>query len=234
MFTINIKKTLFAFTLLGCMLCMAPYVHAQNDSIPAEEEETELSTGKVPFLRSLSIYADLGKPAASWLDTESKLEGGIQVSLGNGIVAEAAYGQAELRPEQVVENGSYYADGSYLRFGAGYQWIIKETNLIQLMANYGMSTFDDGGSVLIVSEVWDDYTASYSRNDLSATWAEIAMLTETQVIRSVYAGMALRLRYLIDTDDFEGFPVRAIPGYGFAFNTTTPALNIYIRFRLPE
>ncbi|MGB5979721.1 MAG: DUF6048 family protein [Cyclobacteriaceae bacterium] len=222
------------YGLLALLLCAPLLVLAQNDSIPSDDEEKELSTGHVPFLRSVSLYADIGKPAAMWLDTEKKLEGGVQLTTGYGIALEGVYGTAELQPQQAVENGTYYSDGSYLRFSAGYQWVIKETNRIQLMAGYGMSRFNDGGSILIRSEVWDDYEESYSRQDLSASWAEVAFLTETQVVTHVYAGLALRLRYLIETDDFTDFPVRAVPGYGFAYNTTTPAFNLFVRFRFPE
>jgi hypothetical protein len=222
------------YKLLVLLTLLSLQAVAQNDSIPAEDEKEQLSTGYIPFLRSLSVYADIGKPAMLWLDTEMKLEGGLQVTSGYGIALEAAYGIAELRPEQVVENGTYYSDGSYLRFSLGYQWIIKETNRIQLMGGYGLSSFDDGGTVVVRSEVWDDYEAAYTRQNLSASWAELALLTESRVASSVYAGMALRLRYLIDTDDFSEFPVRAVPGYGFAFNTTTPAFNLFVRFRLPE
>lgn len=221
---------------LVCLLILVSLpATAQNDSIPAEDkEEKQLSTGYVPFLRSVSVYADIGKPALMWLDTEQKLEGGLQVTSGYGIALEATYGVAELRPEQVVENGTYYADGSYMRFSLGYQWVIKETNRIQLMGGYGMSRFDDGGTVVVRSEVWDDYEAEYARQDLSASWAELTMLTESQVVPSVYVGLALRLRYLIETDDFSDFPVQSVPGYGFAFNTTTPAFNLFVRLRLPK
>jgi hypothetical protein len=92
------------------------------------------------------------------------------------------------------------------------------------------------------SDYWPEYQDGFGSKDVTASWAEIVLGTETYLKLGAKAkssgksrlliGWNARLRIITDFENREEPPIYAIPGYGRTFNNVAAALNFYIKFRL--
>ena len=85
---------------------------------------------------------------------------------------------------------------------------------------------------IIQSTIWDDFDESFKRTNLTATWFEIVMITEKHMSNNLALGAKIRFRHLTNFINEYNPEVIAIPGYGKAFNSNVPAVNLYIKYRL--
>jgi hypothetical protein len=71
------------------------------------------------------------------------------------------------------------------------------------------------------------------REDLEANWVELILGSESSVKGNLYFGFTFRMRFLIQSDNFEPFEVYFVPGYGRTFDNFVPALNLYVKYFIP-
>ncbi len=221
---------------------------ADQDSVvvvlsPADSVISQDSLSKKSFLSGVEVKIDYGKLMTFWTAFESKYEVGLNVRLLERIVLVSEFGYAELNPLKAYDNALYYTvTGAYGRVGLDYYTAYNPGNFYYAGLRYGASNFNDEGRFLIESEYWDDYEDGFGSDDISASWIELVIGTETYLkigkqgkLKStspLLLGWSARLRILTDFVNREEPRIYSIPGYGRTFNNITPALNFYVKYRL--
>ena len=194
------------------------------------------------FLSGLELALDYGKLLTLWTSFESKYEAGINLRFFERIVFAGELGYAELNPLKAYDNALYYTvRGSYVRLGLDYYTSYDPKSFYYAGLRYGMSVFEDEGQFLIDSEFWEDYQEGFGSADITATWFEFVLGTETYLKLGksktespksrFLLGWKLRLRVLMDFENREEPRIYSIPGYGRTFNETVPVLNLYVKYR---
>lgn len=194
------------------------------------------------FISGVELALDYGKMLTLWTNFESKYEGGINIRFYERIVLAGEFGYAELNPLKAYDNALYYTvKGSYARLGIDYYTSYDPKSFYYAGLRYGMSMFEDDGMFLIDSDYWEDYEEGFGSKDISASWAEIIIGTETYLKLSkknkdnpkskLLFGWKFRLRILMDFENRDEPRIYSIPGYGRTFDQIAPALNFYIKYR---
>jgi hypothetical protein len=200
------------------------------------------SLAKKKFMSGVELVVDYGKLMTLWTKFESKYEAGVNVRFFERIVLAGEFGYDELNPLKAYDNALYYTvKGSYARLGLDYYTSYDPKSFYYAGVRYGMSMFEDEGEFLIGSEYWEDFGEKFGSQDITATWAEIIIGTETYLKigkknpdnpRSKFLlGWKFRIRILMDFENREEPRIYSIPGYGRTFDKSVPALNFYIKYR---
>ena len=189
---------------------------------------------KAPFFSGVDLMFDYGKLVGLIVDYESKFEGGAGLVFADRLRLVGEYGQAELTPERAFRNVLNFAvEGTYIRFGADYLIPLQnDQHTFYIGVRYALSTFDDRGEVQILSDVHNDFVETFNRQDQDADWIELVLGTKTEVRPNLYLGLRFRYRRLGQFDNNNSIPVYAIPGYGRTADSSVPAGNLYIQYRL--
>jgi hypothetical protein len=222
-----------------------PVLAQEADSVATDTltaVEQEISSSK-PL--SASIYVDYGKLLTVWTDFETKFEGGISLLFFEHIDLNLEYGYGKLKPNDAYLNGTYSATGNYIRLGASYLFVVDPKNQIAFGGKYGLSSFEDSGSINIQgsSGLTEPYYREYSRNSLNANWWELIIASDTKLVLNrknleskmndlIRAGVQFRYRILQDYDKQNPPDIYTIPGYGKPVNRRFPAINLYVKIKL--
>ncbi len=214
------------------------------DSSQAVEPSLSDSTAiRKKFLSGVELAIDYGKLLLLWTDFESKYEAGLNLRFYERYVLAVEAGTSELNPLKAYDNALYYTvNGSYARVGLDYYTAYDPKSFYYAGFRYGMSMFEDEGKFNIGSEFWEDYQQGFGSKDITATWAEIVLGTETYLKFSkkknadptskFLLGWKFRLRVLMDFENRELLRIYSIPGYGRTFDNVVPAVNFYVKYRI--
>ncbi len=195
------------------------------------------------FLSGVELAVDYGKLLMLWTDFESKYEAGLNLRFYEQYVLAAEFGMSELNPLKAYDNTvKYTVKGSYARLGLDYYTSYNPTSFYYGGFRYGVSSFEDEGIFLLDSEYWEDYQEGFGSKDITASWVEIILGTETYLKFSkkkdedptskLLLGWKFRLRFLMDFENREVLRIYSIPGYGRTFDNVVPAVNFYIKYRI--
>lgn len=196
---------------------------AQQDSIPPAKN---LST-----MEGLGVWIDYGKLLTMPTSFETKWQIGIDYSFKNRFMPFISLGQTKFTPEKAHNNLDYESEGWYVNGGITYKLPIDGKSILYLGGAYGISRYKESGVYYMESSLFDDFVSSYSRSDLTASWASLVIGSEKQLGTGNWkVGGLFSLRMMIQYDEFEPIDSYAIPGYGRSFNNTVPALNLYIKY----
>lgn len=225
---------IFKGFLLVMALCRLSFGQEISDSLKTSSKDTVLLSDTVshPVIRRLEFSLDYLKLASLALKTENKGELGLGIitGLNLGLIIEGGY--SEKMPEAFYTNADYRVSGYYGRVGLSYHYAYDPGTNFFVGAKYGMSRYQDRATYVIQSSLWDDYTGSFERSDLTGQWVEIIAGSESRFKGHLYLGFIFRFRALVKYDDFSPFNVYAIPGYGRTMDKTIPAVNLYIKYIL--
>jgi hypothetical protein len=177
------------------------------------------------------IAIDYGKLFTLPSDFEIKAEGAIGFSFKEKLQILVEVGYGKLTPQEAIKNGDYTSEGVYARGGIAYGGEIIPKSYVYLGVMYGLSEFEDGGTVLIESEPWEDFDGTFNRTDLSAEWIEFILITETEFRDNLFLGSKWRIRSLRVFEHEYDPIVYSIPGYGRSFDNSIPAINLYVKYR---
>ena len=199
----------------------------------------------VPGVSEVSILVDYGKTLGQFVNFEEKYEAAFAIVLRDKIQLIGEYGYASLTPKNNYKNADYESKGEYVRLGLSYFSRASVKNNISIGFRYAISSdFEHIGTYhLRAPEIDDnfqsgrlqrDYQESFGKSNLTATWYELVLQTETKLWKVIWAGMQFRFKYLrqpptISEDEID---VRSIPGYGLRTDQTVPAVNLYLKFRV--
>ncbi len=182
---------------------------------------------------SLGFALDYGKILTLPSKFETKAEVAFDITIMSKFQILVEIGYASLTPQDAINNGTYNSAGLYYRAGLTYGGEILPKNFLSFGVLYGLSNFEDSGTVLIKSTIWEDFNSTFERNDLTASWYEILIISEQRIRNNLALGVKFRWRNLTNfTNNYEP-EVLAIPGYGRTFNNSIPAVNLYVKFLLP-
>jgi hypothetical protein len=219
-------------------LLFATSVMAQDDEVPMDSVQQSTETEEVilnmPVLSSAAILFDYGKLIGLALDTETKYEMGAQIEFKNIFVILGEYGIAEITPKKSYQNANYLSSGTYYRLGVGYKKRLNKKNNLILSVRYGRSDFRDEAKMRVISPsgIYDDLTIPFKRDNLTATWYEVVLSSESRLWKGLYAGFHFRFRMLDKYQEQQPIDTYTIPGYGRTFDATVPALNLYVKYAL--
>ncbi len=216
-----------------------------NPDIQSDPIEVPDSLEKKQIISGVELSIDYGKIMTLWTDFESKYEAGINLRFYERIVMAAEFGYSELNPLNAYDNALYYTvKGTYARLGLDYYTAYNPTSFYFAGFRYGQSFFEDEGLFLLDSEYWEDYEEGFGSADITASWFEIVLGTETFLKigkkksedprRKLLIGWKFRLRILMDFENREEPRIYSIPGYGRTFDNSVPALNFYIKYRFGD
>jgi hypothetical protein len=231
-----------------CLICFTNTVKCQNkepltkiqrDSISIESTkrnvivEDTVSIQKGSFLNHLSLLLDYGKILALATDFESKNELGVELEFSNKFFLSTEFGRGEISPNDAYTNTNYKSKGNYFRFGFGYNGTLTDKSNMGLSVKYAESKFSDGGTIKIesTSGIFNSTADSFERTNLTAKWFEIVLHSESLIRTNLYAGFKFSIRRMFKYDNQFPIDVYTIPGYGRTFDKSTPALNLYIKYR---
>ena len=192
-------------------------------------------TTNYPFVSALSIYFDYPKLFSFFTEFENKAEIGLEAQVYGHLILRTELGRSRITPTNFYKNANYEVSGNYVRVGLGYTKAMGAKSRLNFGFNYGMSYFEDKGTIEIESPsgLFNGLEEDFERTDLQGDWFEVVFGTESHMGKNIYLGFIARLRVLNSYDSFEELDVFAIPGYGRTFDKSIPALNLYIKYRIP-
>ena len=112
----------------------------------AQDEEALLAADKERALVFVDLELDYGTLIARFTDFAQKTEAAIGIGYKERIRFMFAYGTGAVDPQQAILNGSYRAEGDWLRYGADYLLSIDQRNWLGLGIRFGSSSFSDRAS----------------------------------------------------------------------------------------
>ncbi|BDC98118.1 DUF6048 family protein [Persicobacter psychrovividus] len=198
---------------------------ARRDSLPITV---------LPPISNLELMVNYSDPILGLLNNGTRLEGGGAITFFEYFVATAEFGMQDfmLDGEAYKNVTNYHTNGQYYRFGADFKIPVKEKSSIRIGGRYGMSNFSDAGTATITGDLFDDYTKQFARNNLTATWYEVNISSETNLWKGMFMGFSFRYRKMLDFDNNYDIPVRYVSGFGFA-NESSLAFNLFLGYRIP-
>ena len=181
---------------------------------------------------SINIFVDYGKLLTLPFDFEEKYEGGVYLMFMRKWAVGAKGGKATLTPYRPYRNGDAEATGIY--YGGFIQYFLNIDLYSSLFigAGYNQAVFDDKITYTISDDIFGEKGYLQEHNDLTASWASIRLGSEQKLNKTFAVGGVIDLRIKTSFSQPEGIQPYAIPGYGKANNTTSPALNLYLKMSL--
>ncbi len=215
-------KQLFTY-FFSLTLSISPILSFAQDEHVEEQDKNKTSI-------RLGISVDYGKLFTIPSKFETKAEGGFDLIIKGKFQFLGEIGYADLNPQDAIKNGSYNSKGIYYRGGLAFGGEILPKNFLSLGVLYGFSNFEDSGTIVIRSTLWEDFDSTFDRKNISATWYEIVLITEQHIKNNIALGAKFRLRIFNNLDKDYIPEVLAVPGYGRTFNNSIPAFNLYVKF----
>jgi len=234
-------KQKFIFTsssilfILFCAFTLSIAQEVSTDDTVTEATDTVDTDGdgKAKSYNRFEISLDYLKLLTFVFPSETKLEAGLGFisKINIGVNVEVGYG--EKMPEDFYKNADYKVFGYYGRVGLSYYYPYNPGVNFIIGAKYAMSQYQDEATFSILSSLWDDFEGEFQRENLEANWVELILGSESSVKGNLYFGFTFRMRFLIESDNFEPFEVYFVPGYGRTFDNFVPALNLYVKYFIP-
>jgi len=224
----RLRHTLLYFTSI--LLLSTSILQAQEEVNEIEEvkdlQEKEATTDTISKVNNSQYYGlrigvDLSKPLRSLIDDDYS---GFEV-VGDFRIKKKYYLTAAIGSETRTSdrpNIENITEGSYIKAGFIYNaynnWF-GMNNLLYAGVSAGFSTFNQELESFIIStdnSVFPDDIIGDPRefNDLTATWLEVRVGLEAEVLKNVYLGINLQLKRSITATEPDGFTNLFIPGFG--------------------
>ncbi|OWP84306.1 hypothetical protein BWK59_06050 [Flavobacterium davisii] len=201
----------FSFSLLLFMLSLT-FIQAQektNDTIKKTERY------------GLRIGADVSKITRSIFDKNYQ---GLEL-VGDYRIGKKMYLAAEIGKEKKITEDkrlNFTTNGHYLKVGFDYNfyqnWLDME-DMVHLGLRYGISTFSqelNSYKIYNTTEYFsqaDPIVVNQKHDDLTAHWTEVVAGIKAKIFNNFYAGVSLRMNYLLSEKKPDNFNNLYIPGF---------------------
>ena len=177
----------------------------------------------------LRVGVDLSRPVLSFLDEDYT---GLEL-IGDYRLTEKLFIAGELGNEKRTDTegvGStalynYTTSGNYLKLGVDYNtygnWY-GEQNFVTIGGRYAFSTFSqtlnsyrifNSNRFFNPDEFTDLVTNPEEFSGLNASWLEFVLGMKAELFNNIYAGISVRLAYLVTNKIDDRFPNLWIPGF---------------------
>jgi hypothetical protein len=132
-------------------------------------------------------------------------------------------------------DATYSNDGNYWRVGADVNFLTKDPdkNMFFFGLRYGSSVFSEQMTIQKVDPVWGDISATFNNNNLNAHWFELTTGLRVKMLKIIWMGYTVRLKFALDTDSTVAMMPSDVPGYGRADASSYWGFNYQIFVRLP-
>lgn len=134
----------------------------------------------------------------------------------------------------------YSNKGSYLRFGADFNFMNKDpnNNIGFFGFRYATSSFEDqleyDTKQIIESEIgWPNTREKASNGSVKANWFELVTGMKIRVVKQLYMGFTARYKLFMDFEGATETRPYYIPGFGKNVKTSGFGFNYYVSYRLP-
>lgn len=212
---------------------LKPIKAATNDPLsPLDQlviKQYTLIPPYVPFVQEIAVGLDYGRLIMNaFTKTERGYEGSLGILFRKNIQLSGDLGYKKLTPKHSSSNKSKYeVEGLYGRIGLDYLTRYSARDNLYAGLRYGRGHFTNCTRP-------DDMGTKVINKDLTASWFELVVGSETQLFEKLglYAGLALRLGRLYDFKEFKPANNYVIPGYGRTTNKLMITLNLYIQYKL--
>lgn len=207
----------------------------EDEEKTEEEKQAADSLRKINLVKyAVQIVVDYGKLITLASDFESKYDAELGVTLFSRLNLSMEYGKGTLDPKKAYKNTEFYTiEGDYFRFGVDYIYPLNPENMLAIGGRYCMGTYSDSGNFIIGSLLWPEYQEGFGSENMEASWVELVVNSESMMLKNLFLGFKFRLRYMLEYDTREDIPVYSVPGYGRTFDKSVPAVNLYLKYRLP-
>jgi hypothetical protein len=124
--------------------------------------------------------------------------------------------------------------------GIDYRFAINPGNFIYLGGRFSQAKFNETIDYSSNNPIFGIYQDEISRSNLSASWVEFVVTSETQIKRLfkkelgdfLFTGFRFRTKYIVERESFSTIPTQMIAGFGSASNKFNIEFNLYLKFRL--
>lgn len=235
-----IFNTIFLLALLAAPVALAQELNNEPDTayvvadtIVAEVAAADTIPESTSFISGVGLGVDYLKLPTFFLNNETKYEGSFEIIFKNHYVVSLEAGHASYTSKRSYKNApDYEVRGNYARLGLDYTAEFNPQTNIYIGLRYARSQFEDHGIFIISNELFNERRETIDRTGLEAAWFEVVVGSEQQMGKNFFVGGTFRLRFLNDFENFEPIPVYNIPGFGRSHDSTVPALNLFVKYRI--
>lgn len=231
------------------LLLISISVSAQQVNIGSEEDRLKKTEGpiekvkvkepKIFFERDLKIGWDLSNLLASAVSSNiiSGIDFSIDYTLKKDFFATLEVGKNSYAESSDVMD--YFSEGSYFRLGFDSDRRKNKKDMSRDMfflgARYAFANFTQRiEKYQIISNYWPSVSEEEISFDNQAHWIEALTGFKVEVMKNIYLGLGLRLKFLIyQSGDETVKPAPFIPGFGKATGTIALGFNYSMYYNLP-
>ncbi len=189
----------------------------------------------------LRIGVDLSRPVLSFINEDyTGLEFVGDYRLTEKLFIAGEFGNEKRTDTEGIGSTALYnytTSGSYLKLGIDYNTYTNwygEQNFITIGGRYAVSSFNHTlnsfrifDSNNFFNEGFPDLVTSQEEFEgLNASWLEFVVGLKAELFKNIYAGISIRLAYLVTNKNDERFPNLWIPG----FNKVTDGSNFGVGY----
>jgi len=129
----------------------------------------------------------------------------------------------------------YSNEGNYWRVGADVNFLTKDPdkNMFFFGLRYGSSVFSEVMFFQKEDPVWGNYSIQLQNDDVKAHWFELTTGLRVKMLKFIWMGYTVRLKFALDTDASGPLLPSDVPGYGRADTSSFWGFNYQIFIRLP-
>jgi hypothetical protein len=132
-------------------------------------------------------------------------------------------------------DATYANNGNYWRVGADVNFLTKDPdkNMFFFGFRYGSSVFSEEMVIQKVDPVWGDISTTLTNSNVNAHWYEVTTGLRVKMLKIIWLGYTVRLKFALDTDTAQDMMPSDVPGYGRADAESYWGFNYQIFIRLP-
>jgi hypothetical protein len=132
-------------------------------------------------------------------------------------------------------DAAYSNDGTYWRVGADVNFLTKDPdkNMYFFGLRYGASVFSEEMVIQKVDPVWGDISTTLTNSNVHAHWFEATTGLRVKMLKIIWMGYTVRLKFALDTDNTDNMMSSDVPGYGRADAESYWGFNYQIFIRIP-
>jgi len=146
---------------------------------------------------------------------------------------EAGYSQIK----DQTELHDYYSSGNYFRLGFDYN-VIKykhrlDRNLFFVGARYGFTAYSHQADKIIIENGYGTLETSFSETQLNAHWFESVIGMRGEILKNLYMGYTIRVKFMLKHSEYENFTPYWVPGFGEGVKSIATGMSYSIFYAIP-
>lgn len=209
--------------IISIILTLSPLLASAQLFKPMEEGRA----------RALRVSVDPTVPLKTFLQDADimGLEATADMEIKHSLFAIGAFGVATT--SQKSEDFNYVSNGMYLTLGADVNLTkrstITDNDIFFIGLHYGFSAYTQEVTDIVIDNYWGDYTTSFPKEALNASWVEVAMGIKAEYAKNLYVGWTGKAKMKV-SDSSANAQAYYIPGFGKNESNIAMDFNIYLSY----